>query len=151
MFNTNCLFVMQQITSKMRSNTKEKCFPGFHFFWDSSSNHCYTALDLGASVEQPFDCLIVQNRQAVQSMRTSMDWTLEATWPTVCSSAPHSRAAKEAIPHFYEQERKRPTPVRRRLSRTQAPLGRVAPGGWVPVSRMKMMSLVGLTAHSAFH
>jgi len=36
-----------------------------------------TALDLGAGVEQPFDCLIVQNRQAVLSMRRSMDWTLE--------------------------------------------------------------------------
>jgi len=34
-------------------------------------------LDLGASVEQPFDCLIFQNRQAMQSMRWSMDWTLE--------------------------------------------------------------------------
>jgi len=34
-------------------------------------------LDIGASVEQPFDCLIVQNLQAVQSMRRSMDWTLE--------------------------------------------------------------------------
>jgi len=27
--------------------------------------------------DQPFDCLIVQNHQAVQSMRRSMDWTLE--------------------------------------------------------------------------
>jgi len=35
------------------------------------------ALDLGAVAEQPFDCLIVQNRQAVQSMKRSMDWTLE--------------------------------------------------------------------------
>jgi len=31
------------------------------------------ALDFGAGVEQPFGCLIVHNRQAVQSM----DWTLE--------------------------------------------------------------------------
>jgi len=46
-------------------------------FWASSSNHCLTVLDLGADVEQPFDCLIVQNRQAMQSMRRSMDWTLE--------------------------------------------------------------------------
>jgi len=30
-----------------------------------------------AGVEQPFDCLIVQNRQAMQSMVKSMDWTLE--------------------------------------------------------------------------
>jgi len=36
------------------------------------------ALDLGAGVEQPFfNCLIVQNRQAVQSVRRSVDWTLE--------------------------------------------------------------------------
>jgi len=35
------------------------------------------ALDLEAGVEQPFDCLIVQNRQAMQSMRRSIDWTLE--------------------------------------------------------------------------
>jgi len=39
--------------------------------------HCLAALDLGAGVEQTFDCFIVQNRQAVQSMRRSMDWTLE--------------------------------------------------------------------------
>jgi len=30
-----------------------------------------------AGVEQPFICLIVQNRQAMQSMRRLMDWTLE--------------------------------------------------------------------------
>ena len=45
-----------------------------------------------------------------------------------------------------KQERKRPTPVRKRLSRTQALLGRVIPGGWVPVSATKMRSLVGLWA-----
>ena len=37
------------------------------------------------------------------------------------------------------------------LSETQAVLGRVIPGGWVPVSGMKMRSLVGSSAHSAFH
>jgi len=41
------------------------------------------------------------------------------TLSTVCS-APHSQAAEEALPNLYRQERKRPTPVRRRLSRTQA-------------------------------
>jgi len=30
-----------------------------------------------SGVEQRFDCLIFQNRQAVQSMRMLMDWTLE--------------------------------------------------------------------------
>ena len=64
------------------------------------------------------------------------------TWLTVCSPAPHSKAAEEAISHFYKQERKRPTAVRRWLSRTQALLGRVIPGGWMPVSEMKMRSLM---------
>jgi len=74
-----------------------------------------------------------------------------ATWSTVCSSAPHSQAAEEVIPHLYKQGRKRPTPVRRRLSRTQALLARATPGGWVPMLGMKMRSLVGLSAHFAFH
>jgi len=38
---------------------------------------CLAALDLGADVEQPVDCLIVQSRQAMQSMGRSMDWALE--------------------------------------------------------------------------
>jgi len=40
-------------------------------------------------------------------------------WSTAYSSAPHSQAAEEAIPHLYNKERKRPTPV----------LGRITPGG----------------------
>ena len=62
------------------------------------------------------------------------------TWSTVCSSAPHSQAAEDIL-HLYKQERKRPTPVRRRLSRTHTFLGRAIPGGWVPVSGMKVPSL----------
>ena len=45
--------------------------------WASSSNQCLAALNIGAGVEQPFDSLIVQNCQAVQSMGRSMDWALE--------------------------------------------------------------------------
>jgi len=43
----------------------------------SCSNHCLAALHLGAGVEQLFDCLIIQNRQDVPSMRRSMDWTVK--------------------------------------------------------------------------
>ena len=39
------------------------------------------------------------------------------------------RPQKGTIPHLFKKERKRPTPVRRRLSRNQALLGRVIPGG----------------------
>jgi len=28
-------------------------------------------------VEQPFDCFVIQNRQAMQSMGSSMDWTVK--------------------------------------------------------------------------
>ena len=41
------------------------------------SIHSLAALDLGADVEQPFNCLIDRNRQDVQSMGRSMDWTFE--------------------------------------------------------------------------
>ena len=72
------------------------------------------------------------------------------TWSRVCSSAQHSQAAEEAIPHLYKQERKRPTLVWRRWSRAQALLGMVIPG-YLPYSGIKVRSLVGLSAHSAFH
>ena len=57
-------------------STHHGWFPNF-IFWASSSNHCLAALHLGADVDQPFDDLIVQNRQAVQSMKRLMDWTLK--------------------------------------------------------------------------
>jgi len=73
------------------------------------------------------------------------------TWSTVCSSAPHSQAAEETMPHLYKQGQKRPTRVRRRLSRIQTVLGRAIPRGWVTVSGIKVRSLVGLSSHSAFY
>jgi len=39
--------------------------------------HCLAALDLGTGVEYPFHRLIIQNRQAVQTMQRSMEWTFE--------------------------------------------------------------------------
>ena len=83
-------------------------------------------------------------------MRRSMIGHWRTTWSTVCSFAPHSLAAEKGIPYLYKQERKRPTLVRRRLSRTQALLGRVTAGGSVPMSGIKMRSRVGLSARSAF-
>ena len=103
-----------------------------------------------AGVEQPFNCLIVQNRQSMQSMMRSMDWTLEDNMVDGSFFCPHSQAAEEAIPHLYKQESKRPTPVRRWLSRTPAVLGRAILGGWVPMSGMKVRGLVVLSNHSAF-
>ena len=80
-----------------------------------------------------------------------MDWTLEDNMVDTVCSAPHSQTAEKAIPHLHKQERKHPTPVRRRLSRTHALLGRVFPGVCVPVSGTKVRSLVELSAHCVFH
>ena len=70
----------------------------------------------------------------------SMDWTVEDDMVDSLFCATLT-AAERAIPHLYRQERKHPTPVRRRLSRTQALLGRVIPEGWVPVSGIEVRSL----------
>jgi len=37
----------------------------------------WSQLHLGAGVEQPVDCLIIQSRQSVQATGRSMDWILE--------------------------------------------------------------------------
>jgi len=127
------------------------CTGNSSFVWASSFVHCLAALDLGAGFEQPFNCLIIQNRHAVQSMGRSMDWTLEDNMVNGLFFCATLTGRKEAIPHLYKQEQKRLTSVRRRLSQTQACLGRVIPGVCVPVSGIKVRSLMGLFAHSAFH
>jgi len=116
---------------------------GSYFFWASCSNHCLAALDLRAGVEQTFDYCIIHSSSTVRPCspwwgRWIRQW--RTTWSTACSSVPHSQAAEEAIPYLYKQEWKRPNLVQRRLSWTQALLGRVIPGEWVPVSGMKMQS-----------
>ena len=47
---------------------------------------------------------------------------VKITWSAVCSLAPHSHFAEEARLHLCMDEPKRPTPVRRRWSLTQAVL-----------------------------
>jgi len=59
--------------------------------------HCLAALDLGAGVEQPFDCIVIKKRQVVQSMGQSMDWTFEDNMVDGLFSAPHSQASEVAI------------------------------------------------------
>ena len=47
-----------------------------------------------------------------------------STWSAVCSEAPHSQFGEGARPHLCIDEWNRPTPVRRRLSLTQAARGK---------------------------
>ena len=50
-----------------------------------------------------------------------------STWSVVCSEAPHSQFGEGARPHLCMDEWDRPTPVRRRLSLTQASRGKPDP------------------------
>ena len=52
-----------------------------------------------------------------------------STWSAVCSEAPHSQFGEGARPHLCMDEWNRPTPVRRRLSLTQAARGKPIPTG----------------------
>ena len=63
------------------------------------------------------------------------------TWSAVCSEAPHSQFVKGARPHLCMDEWNRPTPVRRRLSLTQAARGKPISTGLAPVSGTKAWSL----------
>jgi len=137
--------VKTSLSSDGRSGQKKTSF-----FWASSFIHCLAALDFGAGVEQPFGCLIVQNRQAMQSMGRSMDWTLEDNMVDglfFCATLTDRRGGH--IP-FVQAGAETSDIGAEGLSRTQALLGRVIPGEWVPASGMKMRSLVRLSAHSAF-
>ena len=64
------------------------------------------ALDLGAGVEQPFGCLIVQNRQAMQSMGRSMDLTGRrgGHTPFVQAGAETSDTGAEAVVRLFSAD-----------------------------------------------
>ena len=113
----------------------------------SSSSHCWATLDLKIGVEQPFNCFIVQNHQAVQSIR-SMDWTLEdhmADGLFFCTTLTGRRG--EHTPF-----------VRAGTEMSDLGANAVTPGpccswgviqgGWVPVSWVKVLSLLRLSNHS---
>ena len=74
-----------------------------------------------------------------------------STWSAVCSEAPHSQFGEGARPHLCMDEFNRPTPVRRRLSLTQATRGKSVPTGLAPVSGPKTRSLETFSQYSAFH
>ena len=63
-----------------------------------------------------------------------------STWSAVCSEAPHSQFGEGARPHLCMDEWNRSTPVRRRLSLTQAARGKPIPTGLALVSGTKARS-----------
>ena len=72
-------------------------------------------------------------------------------WSAVCSEAPHSQFGEGARPHSCMDEWNRPTPVRRRLSLTQAARGKPIPTGLTPVPGTKARSLEAFSQYSVFH
>ena len=116
------------------------------FFWASSSIHCLAALDFGAGVEQTFDCLIDQNRQAVQSMRRAVDWTLEDSMVDDLFFFATFTGRRGGHTPFV------PAGVETGAEVVKPDLlERAIPGWYVPVSGIKIRNLVGLSAHSPFH
>ena len=69
----------------------------------------------------------------------------------VCSSAPHSQDAVEAMLHLCIDDRKRPTSVRRRFSRTRAGLGIPIPGGRAFTSSKNECRREVLSCHLMLH
>ena len=74
-----------------------------------------------------------------------------STWSAVCSEAPHLQFSEGARPHLCMNEWNRPTPVRRRLSLTQAARGKPIPTGLAPVSGTKPRSLEAFLQYFVFH
>ena len=74
-----------------------------------------------------------------------------STWSAVCSEAKHLQFGKAARPHLCMDEWNRPTPVRRRLSLTQAARGKPIPTGLALVPGTKARSLEAFSQYSVFH
>ena len=74
-----------------------------------------------------------------------------STWSAVCSEALHSQFGEGARPHLCIDKWNRPTPVRRRLSLTQAARGKPIPTGLAPVSGTKALSLEAFSQYSIFY
>ena len=60
-----------------------------------------------------------------------------STWSAVCSEAPHSQFSEGARPHLCMDKWNCPTPVRRRLSLTQATQGKPIPTSLALVSGLR--------------
>ena len=100
---------------------------------------------------KPISSFVIRNRQTSCSMWCPIIGHAVRTWSAVCSEAPHSQFGEGARPHLCMDEWNRPTPVRRRLSLTQAARSKPIPTGLAPVSGTKTRSLEAFLQYSAFH
>ena len=99
---------------------------------------------------------LILQRQVIRCKTTSPIWMAinrARYYQVVCSLLIRSTLACRWGSHTRSciVERNRPTPVRRRLSLTQAGLGKCIPDGREPTSAMKPWSREALSCHSMFH
>ena len=73
------------------------------------------------------------------------------TWSAVCSEVPHWQFGKGARPHLCMEKWNHLTPVRRRLSLTQAARGKPIPIGLAPLPGTIAQSLEAFSQYSVFH
>ena len=106
--------------------------------------------DAGSDVIKPASSFVIQNRQTSCFMWCPIGQAV-STWSAVCSEAPHSQFGEGARPHLCMDEWNRPTPVRRRLSLTQAARGKPIPTGLELVWGTKAGSLEAPSQYSVFH
>ena len=120
----NGLFLWATLTSRRRGHTQE----------------CSGAGTRGNGVPTPF------SRFVIKWVWSCFKMAILGGVPT-----PFFSSTSLAIFRLCKQKRKRPTPVRRRLSRTHHAVLAGLFQEWVPMSGMKVRSLVVLSNHSAFH
>ena len=90
-------------------------------------------------------------RRQLQVFSKKKRSALRIKFQFVCSEAPHSQFGEGARPHLCMDEWNRPTPVRRRLSLTQAARGKPIPTGLAPAPGTKARSMEAFSQYSVFH
>ena len=131
MFNCRGLFSAIDLTYTKSSSSSFKGYPLQVRHKQDWSRGCILLLpkdaavpesDAGSDVIKPASSFVIQNRQPCAPCGAREHAV--STWSAVCSEAPHSQFGEGARPHLCMDEWNRPTPVRRRLSLTQAARGK---------------------------
>ena len=107
--------------------------------------------DAGSGVIKSTLSFVIQNRQTCAPCGARCIGHAVRTWSAVCSELPHLQLGDGARPHFCMDEWNCPTPVRRRLSLTQAARGKPIRTGLAPVPGTKARSLKAFSQYFIFH
>ena len=107
--------------------------------------------DAGSDIIKPASSFVFQTVRPRAPCGARCIGHAVSTWSAVCSEAPHSQFGEGARPHLCMDEWNHPTPVRRRLSLTQAARGKPIPTSLTLVSGTKAQSLEAFSQYSVFH